>query len=734
MFNHLALGGGSALCGALATIVAIVSSSTASAQSNSGVTLPPVTVTAPKSSQPKPKRATRSAAQSNQAPRRARVPAQVAVPATVPASLMVATAQQALREIQQTPGGVALVTADAYKNSTVANTIKDVLDYVPGVFVQPKWGDDTRLSIRGSSLSRNFHLRGVQLYMDGIPINTADGYGDFQEIDPTAYKYVEVFKGGNALRFGANSLGGAINFVTPTGRDPHINGASVDFGAFGYRRLQANAGGTNGPWDGFVTASTQAAEGFRDHSFGQSTRVSGNVGYQFSPDFETRFYLNANEVRQRIPGTVTKMSALTSPQTAAPGNIALDQQRNIDTVRIGNKTTMRFDDTTVEFGAFGVDRHLMHPIFQWLDYHYLDYGGFARVTDDRVIGGFRNRLIAGVNLLDGSIDNQQFANLGGQKGALLSSSIDRSQNTSVYVEDSFYFLPNVAAVAGTQFLYATRDRQDRFLSDGDQSGRTEFNLWSPKGGLLWQIDPTWQAYANVSRSAEVPSFGESANGPGIPTIPFTSILPQTATTYEIGTRGKRPDFTWELTAYHAQIRNELLCLYSAFGNCNVTNADRTMHQGIEAGTGVALFKNVITRGDRPDKIWLNLAYTLSDFRFDNDPVFGNNLLPGAPRHFVRAELLYKHPSGFYFGPNLEWVPQAYYVDSANTLTTEPYAIYGLKAGFDNDGPYSAYIEARNIANKAYIASASIIDRATPNSPLFEPGTGRAVYAGFKVRW
>ena len=160
--------------------------------------------------------------------------------------------------------------AAAYKNSTVANTIKDVLDYVPGVFAQPKWGDDTRLSIRGSGLSRNFHLRGVQLYMDGIPINTADGYGDFQEIDPTAYNYVEVYKGANALRFGANSLGGAINFVTPTGRDPHPERrVSVDLGAFGFQRLQANAGGVNGPWDGFVTASTQSRDGFRDHSFGE---------------------------------------------------------------------------------------------------------------------------------------------------------------------------------------------------------------------------------------------------------------------------------------------------------------------------------------------------------------------------------------------------------------------------------------------------------------------------------
>ncbi|MES2751892.1 MAG: TonB-dependent receptor, partial [Pseudomonadota bacterium] len=395
-----------------------------------------------------------------------------------------------------------------------------------------------------------------------------------------------------------------------------------------------------------------------------------------------------------------------------------------------NKTTIRFDATTVEFGAFGVDRHLMHPIFQWLDYRYKDYGGFARATDDRLIGGFRNRLVAGVNVVNGTIDNQQFANVGGNKGALISSSIDKSKNTSVYIEDSFYFLPNVAAIGGTQFLYATRDRQARF---GSTSGSTEFNLWSPKGGLLWDIDPTWQAFANISRSAEVPSFGESSAGPGIPFIPFTSIRPQRATTYEIGTRGRRPDLTWELTGYRANIRDELLCLYSAFGNCNVTNANRSVHQGIEAGLGIALFKNIFAQGAQADKIWINAAYTLNDFRFDNDAIFGNNQLPGAPRHYLRAEMLYKHANGFYIGPNVEWVPQAYYVDSANTVSTQAYAIFGLKAGID-DGKYSMYLEARNIANTAYIASSSIIDKATAASPLFEPGTGRAVYAGVKVRW
>ncbi|MET0313691.1 MAG: TonB-dependent receptor plug domain-containing protein, partial [Hansschlegelia sp.] len=194
-------------------------------------------------------------------------------------------------EIERTPGAVEVIDAEDYKRTTPARTIKDALDYVPGVFVQPKWGDDTRLSIRGSGLSRNSHLRGVQLYMDGIPINTADGYGDFQEIDPSAYRMIEVYKGANALRFGANALGGAINFVTATGRDADASlaRAAVDIGSFGFYRFQSSSSGVAGKADYFVTGSWQEADGFRDHSDGNALRFSGNVGYQFSENVETRF-------------------------------------------------------------------------------------------------------------------------------------------------------------------------------------------------------------------------------------------------------------------------------------------------------------------------------------------------------------------------------------------------------------------------------------------------------------
>ena len=398
--------------------------------------------------------------------------------------------------------------------------------------------------------------------MDGIPINTADGYGDFQEIDPTAYRYIEVYKGANALRFGANSLGGAINFVMPTGYDADAFGARVDIGSFGFHKTAVSSGGVAGPADYFITGTWQEADGFRDHSWGESMRGSMNVGYRLSEDVETRFYINANWVRQRIPGSVTKQVALTSPETAAASNVTFDQQRNIDTLRIANKTAMRVaPGTLLEFGAFGVDRHLMHPIFQWLDYKYQDYGGFARLTDDSRIGGFKQPFRRRRELAERH-DRQSAVREppGAVKGALLSSSTDDSENLSAYVENSFYFLPDVALVAGTQFLHATRDRRDLFLGNGDQSGSTDFDLWSPKVGLLWDVSRNWQVFGNISRSAEVPSFGESV---ALQAIQFFDIKAQRATTYEIGTRGGTADYTWDLVTLSRQYRRRADLLHSA---------------------------------------------------------------------------------------------------------------------------------------------------------------------------
>lgn len=650
----------------------------------------------------------------------------IEVHASAEASLTSMTEEQAREQIERTPGAVEVIGDDVWKQ-TQARTIKDVLNYSAGVFAQPKWGEDTRLSIRGSGLSRNFHLRGVQLLVDGIPLNAADGSADFQEIDPSAFRYTEVYKGANALRYGANSLGGAINFVTPTGLDASALQARVDGGSFGFWRAQASAGGQLGDFDGYLSASHLEQDGYRDHSDGESRRVAGNLGYRFSPQLETRFYLIAADIEQRIPGSVTREVALHDPKAAQPNNLTLDYQRNMQTWRVANKTTYKIGGLTLEGGVFAVEKQLIHPIFQYLDYQYNDRGAFARAVYDGHVAGLPNRVTVGANWLQGRVDNQQFQNLAGaQRGNRLSASADRSKNLTLYAEDALQLLPTLSLIGGLQYLDASRERTDHITDDAtDTSGRADYDFVSPKIGLLWQAAPRVQVFGNLSRSAEAPSFGEL----NFTNAALSDTKAQRATTLEIGTRGERGDLRWDIAVYRAQIEHEFQYFdLNGNGNYQVTNADDTVHQGLEVAGQWTFARQLLT----DDALSLKLAYTLNDFFFDGDASWGDNDLPGAPKHYLRSELIYQRTRGFYAGPSLEWVPEAYYVDNANTRKTKAYALLGLRAGYDNGQRWSVYVDARNLTDERYIASASVAAVATPASLLYEPGDGFAVFAG--VNW
>ena len=129
-----------------------------------------------------------------------------------------------------------------------------------------------------------------------------------------------------------------------------------------------------------------------------------------------------------------------------------------------------------------------------------------------------------------------------------------------------------------------------------------------------------------------------------------------------------------------------------------------------------------------------LAYTFNDFFFDDDATWGDNELPGAPRHFVRSELRYAHAAGLYLAPNVEWVPQGYDVDNDNSVQTRHYALVGLRAGYEHSDRWSVYVDARNLADEKYIASSSVVAVANPASAIFEPGDGVAVFAGINVNF
>lgn len=100
-------------------------------------------------------------------------------------SLTSKTTADLKRTLEQTVGSVGFVDSSSYTN-TYAFTLRDVLQDVPGVFVQNRYGQELRVSIRGSGIARSYHTRGLEILQDGIPTNLADGSGDYYQIDPLA--------------------------------------------------------------------------------------------------------------------------------------------------------------------------------------------------------------------------------------------------------------------------------------------------------------------------------------------------------------------------------------------------------------------------------------------------------------------------------------------------------------------------------------------------------------------
>ena len=96
-----------------------------------------------------------------------------------------------------------MLTAKPLKNDFSQN-FEDTLSFVPGVYATKRFAEEVRISIRGSGIERNFHQKGLAALQDGVPFNSADSSGDFQEIDNLTLQRIEVYKGGNAMQFGGH--------------------------------------------------------------------------------------------------------------------------------------------------------------------------------------------------------------------------------------------------------------------------------------------------------------------------------------------------------------------------------------------------------------------------------------------------------------------------------------------------------------------------------------------------
>jgi iron complex outermembrane receptor protein len=229
--------------------------------------------------------------------------------------------------------------------------------------------------------------------------------------------------------------------------------------------------------------------------------------------------------------------------------------------------------------------------------------------------------------------------------------------------------------------------------------------------------------------------------------PAVALQAQTATTAEIGSRGTHGPLQWDAAYYFSWIDNELLEFQIAPGVGQTKNAGKTTHQGIELGLGFDFLHSSSEGSDvrkrksnTRDRLVLQTHYLWNNFRYRNDQTYGNGALAGIPEHYLRTDLTYSAPCGFYAGPNIECVPRGYRVDAAGTLFTDAYFLLGAKAGFRRSNGISFYLEGRNLANKRYAATTGVVSDAREpanqgGSPAqFLPGDGRSFFLGIEYRW
>ena len=670
---------------------------------------------------------------------------------------LTAPGARAARDIlERVPGGVGLVEADVFLDD-FAQSIGDALLFTPGVFADTSAQRETRISIRGSGLNSSFERRGINVRRDGVPISRASGSTEFQEVDPLTIDYIEVFKGANGLQYGASSLGGAVNIVTPTGRTREETATlRVEGGSFGTFRTSGGLALANDKWDFYGGVTALRSDGFRDHSDVRSVYGHSNLGYTFDNGAETRFYFTALSDNFELAGSLSLEDALADPTAAGrpvtigpffpggpvtvldPGPEADDWDRNLNVVRLANKTVVPFDGFNLETGAWYAFRDLDHAITRFagiIIQQEHEVGGFLRLVGETSIGGRGVNWTFGTEVAASDNDAQRFDNEFGSRGALNSRSDQDARNILVYGQADISLTDDLTAVLGAQYLNTLRDSDDIFDSvDGDVS-ESQVN---PRFGLLWDADENAQVFFNVNRGFEPAGISDLTAG-GV--LDFTPLEAQEAWIVEIGTRGQKGPFAWDLALYRSWIENEFIDLAQPRFNGFVSatfNAGDTVHQGVELGLDVFLTPPALKEAG-VQLVWRN-AYAFNDFFFTSNPQdldgrtfdFDGNQLAGVPQHVYVSEFRLEQDR-WYATVNVRWVPDGPFVDYANTTEVPGYELLGVTVGFDIADNIRIFGSAENLTDEVYISNISTVaDQSAENARVFTPGQGRGFFGGVSV--
>ena len=670
--------------------------------------------------------------------------------------VVIVTGSRAEHDSAEFPAAIDVVGTAQIRDAQMRVNASEALVAVPGLVIQNRqnYAQDLQISSRGFGARSTFGVRGVRLIADGIPATMPDGQGQAATFNLDMAERIEVLRGPFSVIYG-NHSGGVVQLFTREGRGRPALEATVSGGSDGMRKVDLNAQGETGNLGYVLDASRFDTDGYRAHS--AARRDQGFAKLSMRPSASSRLTITAGSLTQddtEDPLGVTWTTWQRNPRagetdasdTQTPKRTLAERyntRKSIDHQQAGATFEQRFGDDRLRAMVYGGNRQVIQyqafsRAFQApathsggvVDFDRNFYGAGFSWLFVRRLGSGRLGTTVGIDLDRSRDDRKGFENFVGTqfgvKGALRRDETDVLTSVDPYVQTEWQGGPWVLT-AGLRHSRLKVDVDDRFTSNGNDSGTISYGRTTPVAGVLYKVLPGLNVYASAARGFETPTLNELFYSSGGAGFNFR-LAPANSRHLEVGAKTVLgSDTRIDMALFQVRTDDELVVDSSAGGRTSYRNASDTLRRGAEVSLDSTIGAGWSAR--------LALSVLRATYETGFGAVRAGSRLPGVPRASMYGELAWKDDAGR-FGAALETVANGkVYAEDTNAERPAPgYALVNLRlqARQEVEGwRFKQFLRLNNVCDRSYIGSVIVGDT---NKRYYEAAPGRQWIAGFSSEY
>src|SRR5579862_911994 len=245
---------------------------------------------------------------------------------------------------------------------TLGVNASEFLDGIPGLLARDRqnYAQDEQISIRGFGARATFGVRGVRLYIDGIPATMPDGQGQVSHFNLDSADHIEVLRGPFSALYG-NSSGGVIQLFTADGTAPDQVRGSAAYGSFGMWRAGADARGAAGSFNYNADFTHFSIDGYRPHSAADSESFNAKLGYGLNDTNHLSLIVNVlSRPDAQDPLGLTPQQFAAGTDQANPNALLFDTRKSLQQQQAGLIWSSDLTDTqSLQVTGYGGHRTVL---------------------------------------------------------------------------------------------------------------------------------------------------------------------------------------------------------------------------------------------------------------------------------------------------------------------------------------------------------------------------------------